>query len=390
MVVRESAYNLQSLQWLIQVLEKKGHLNRELEWIPSDAVLTRRMAQGGGLTRPEAAVLLAYSKQWLKTDLRAEMGALDKKIFKEELTAYFPPPLQQRFGQEIQKHRLANEIVANQLVNSAIDRLGITFPYRLMEETSCSTADLVNTYKSVCKIMNFDGLWSMQQDLDELNSLNVQTEIQQTIRKNIERAMYWFLRNEPLVDSDASAERAELYSRAMNELTNHIIQLLPDSERKTVDQAVAQWMAQGIASVLAVKVATLDFVFLCLDAVKVHARHDYELHDVAKTLFYLLSELNLTWLRKNIAQLPRDSMWDSLARRSMMEVFDTVCCELTVEILQQNNKVLSDRLNTWRENNSKAIERYHDLVAKASADSRISLDKITVILKELAGLRIEK
>ena len=384
MIVAESAHNLQSLQWLIQVLEKRGHLNRKLERIPSDTALAKRFAQGGGMTRPEAAVLLAYSKQLLKTGLLAVIESLDNKIFREELAAYFPSQLQQRFSVEIQKHRLANEIVANQLVNCAIDRLGIMFPYRLMEETSCSVADLANTYKNICKIMAIDELWAMQQELDGLIRTEVQGEVQQTIRKTIERSMYWFLRNEPLV------ERTELYSKALNELAGHIAQLLPESVRQAVDQGVAQLIEQGVPSVLAVKVATLDSVFLCLNAVKVHTRNDYELNDVAKTLFYLLSELNLTWLRKNIAQLPRDSMWDSLSRRSMMEVFDTICCDLTVEILQQNKTALTDKLNAWKENNSKAIERYHGLIVKASADSRISLDKITVILKELARLRVEK
>ncbi|MGR9044045.1 MAG: NAD-glutamate dehydrogenase [Gammaproteobacteria bacterium] len=389
-IVRESFHKLQIFQWLIQVLEKKGHLNRKRERIPQDAALAKRLGQGRGLTRPEVAVLLAYGKQLLKTELLAVIDNLDKTLFSEELAGYFPVQLQRRFGNEIQTHRLANEIVANQLVNGAIDRLGIAFPYRLMEETSCSPANLANTYKCVCKILAVDELWSMLQELDGHINPDIHAEVQQMVRKTIERSMYWFLRNEPVTGSETLIARVDLYSRAINELAGHVMQWLPESERQEVDRTVQHLIEQGIPSVLAVKAATLDTTILCLNAIKVHARKHYELNDVAKTLFFLLSELNLTWLRKNVAQLPRDSMWDSLARRSMMEVFDTVCCDLTVEILQQDRAVLTDKLDAWRANNAKAIERYQGMIVRASADTRISLDKVTVILKELAGLRIEK
>ena len=47
--------------WM-RTLETAGFLDRQLEFLPSSDELTARIAAGDGLTRPELAVLLSYTK----------------------------------------------------------------------------------------------------------------------------------------------------------------------------------------------------------------------------------------------------------------------------------------------------------------------------------------
>ncbi len=60
-------------QRLIHHLEKAAELDRGLEYLPSDAELAARAGDGRGLTSPEFAVLVAYSK----LDLKAQILASD-------------------------------------------------------------------------------------------------------------------------------------------------------------------------------------------------------------------------------------------------------------------------------------------------------------------------
>ncbi len=53
----------------IRFLEKSGQLNRAIEFLPDDDELAERKAHETGLTGPERAVLLAYSKMWLYEEL---------------------------------------------------------------------------------------------------------------------------------------------------------------------------------------------------------------------------------------------------------------------------------------------------------------------------------
>src|SRR6266508_3825235 len=78
LVLRDNVFQTQSLsvtgriapqlldahQRFIQFLEKTGRLNRALEFLPSDEEISERRAKGIGLTSPERAVMLAYSKIW--------------------------------------------------------------------------------------------------------------------------------------------------------------------------------------------------------------------------------------------------------------------------------------------------------------------------------------
>jgi glutamate dehydrogenase len=50
-------------------------LDREVELLPSTEEMHQRMDAGAGLTRPELAVLLGYSKVDLRTRLLASAGA---------------------------------------------------------------------------------------------------------------------------------------------------------------------------------------------------------------------------------------------------------------------------------------------------------------------------
>src|SRR5690606_27770473 len=54
---------------LIGELERRGLLQRAVEFLPDDAALAERAATGRGLTRPELAVLLAYAKNAVVADL---------------------------------------------------------------------------------------------------------------------------------------------------------------------------------------------------------------------------------------------------------------------------------------------------------------------------------
>src|SRR5262249_37883235 len=56
-------------QRLMQTLEKRGQLERAVEFLPDDMEIAERRKRAQALTRPELAVLLAYAKLSLKSEL---------------------------------------------------------------------------------------------------------------------------------------------------------------------------------------------------------------------------------------------------------------------------------------------------------------------------------
>ena len=130
----QSAARLPEYQHLIRLLERSGELNRTLEFLPTDEELAERRKSGVGLTRPELAILLAYSKIWLNTHLLASDVPEDPYL-SAELARYFPAPIQERFPRAIGHHRLRREIIATATTNSLVNRMGPTFVTRAQEDT---------------------------------------------------------------------------------------------------------------------------------------------------------------------------------------------------------------------------------------------------------------
>src|SRR5205823_13543346 len=94
-----------------------------------------------GLTTPEFAVLLAYTKLDVVSRLLAS-EACEDPWFERELAAYFPEPLRdERFAPAMARHPLRREIIATRVTNLLVDRAGTSFVHRLTQETGAAVAD---------------------------------------------------------------------------------------------------------------------------------------------------------------------------------------------------------------------------------------------------------
>ena len=125
-------------QRLIHWLEERGELNRALEYLPSDAEIAKRRADKLGLTSPEFSVLVAYAKLALKADLMPTALA-DDPWFQQTLSEYFPERCATSMPTQLAAHPLRREIIINAVVNSMVNRGGITFAFRAGEETGADT-----------------------------------------------------------------------------------------------------------------------------------------------------------------------------------------------------------------------------------------------------------
>src|SRR5690606_18480129 len=123
LAIRSGMEDLASRQRLMQTLEARGLLDRVVEFLPDDIEIAERRRRGQALTRPEVAVLLAYAKLTLYSDL-IETSLPDDPYLGKELIRYFPAELSRRYPDAVEHHRLRREIIATHLSNSIINRGG--------------------------------------------------------------------------------------------------------------------------------------------------------------------------------------------------------------------------------------------------------------------------
>ena len=133
-------------------------LNRELEVLPSEKEIQRRIEAGIGLTSPELATLMAHVKLALKEQLLAT-ELPDQDVFASRLPAYFPKPLRERFAPEIRSHQLRREIVTTMLINDLVDTAGISYAFRIAEDVGVRPVDAVRTYVATDAIFGIGHVW---------------------------------------------------------------------------------------------------------------------------------------------------------------------------------------------------------------------------------------
>ncbi|MEM7690005.1 MAG: NAD-glutamate dehydrogenase domain-containing protein [Pseudomonadota bacterium] len=143
---------------LIERLEETGDLDRATEGLADAETFTRRAAEGVGLTRPELAVLLSSAKLALQDAIEAS-DLPDAAPLESNLIAMFPAAMQERFLPQIKAHQLRRELIATDLSNRIINRLGLVHAFELAEEEGATLSDVAGAFVVVERLFDLKSLW---------------------------------------------------------------------------------------------------------------------------------------------------------------------------------------------------------------------------------------
>jgi len=399
LVLRDNIFQTQSLsvskriapqlldanQRFVQFLEKLGRLNREIEYLPSDDEFAERRTKGIGLTSPEQAVLLAYSKIWVYDELLGSKLPDDAWVA-TALARYFPTALRERYASFMQRHPLKREIIATHVTNSMINRVGGTFVHGLLESTGAKPAEIVRAYLLNRETFGFVNLWMAIEALDNKVDDAVQSAMLIDTNRLIHRGTTWFLRSRRLRE-DMAATLAH-FTPAVTALAARLSQMLDPAEHARVEAAVAHYVSQGVPNELAARVVSFDSLYAALDIIEVADTAKRAPEFVAEVYFELSNKLGLAWLREKIAELPAVAHWQRLAKEAMQDDLSGLQRAITAEVLAAGTEVgtRDSLIGAWQDRNRRGIERAAQLLTELRAASSVDSAMLSVALRELRGL----
>jgi len=362
----------------IRDLEHSGRCDRSLEALPDgDAIAERRSAQLG-LVQPELAVVLAYSKIGLY-DALLDSDLPEDPYLSRDLAAYLPPPLPERFPQQMQEHRLRREIIATHVTNSVVDRAGSTFVFRMHQDTGAPASDIARSYAVARGVFDMQSFWAAVEALDYSIAADTQIAMLLEARRMVERATRWLLRNRRRpIDIAATVEHFADGARA---LAAALPEILHDADRAAWDERVEELAEAGVPAPLAARVASLGAMFAALDIVEVAGETGRSIEDVAALHFRLGSTMLLHWLRDRIAALPREDRWQEMARAALRDDLFSLHAELTADVLQEGPE-----LERWMEGNAGPLQRCLGVLADIRSSGTYDLTTLPVALRELRNL----
>ncbi len=362
----------------LRYLEKQGHIERHLEFLPNNKTLAERRAAQQGLTSPELCVLLSYSKITLYQAL-LESDLVDKPYFKTILADYFPDPLPKRFDKEIASHRLHREIIATQISNLVVNRGGIVFVYMLEEETGQKISDIVSAFLVSCEIFEIHKICVEIETLDNKISADVQTQLMMSTRQHIERTARWLLCHHQM-PLEISQTIHDFHPGVMR-LVNSLLSLMDQAERDSLEQSVQDLVTSGVPLALAHRIAHLEIWLSALNIVKVSNTVDIALENVATVHFLLATRLKLHWLRQKIGDLARDNRWTALSRSTLRDELSRTHRKLTTLVLQTEGDV-----DMWMLKNKRQVDRYQQVLSDISHVEKPYLAMLSVALREIQNL----
>ena len=338
---------LTEYQSLVRALERGGHLNRAIEFLPTEDEFTERRKQRLGLTRPELAVVLSYSKIWLSNHL-LDSDLPDDPYFANEVQRYFPAPLRKRYAREITRHRLKREIVATQTTNSLVNRMGPVFVTRAQEDTGADAAVISRAYTIAREVFAMRALWVDIEALDTRVPAGVQYGMFFRTSRLLRHASYWLLRNR---DRDLPIEAAVRELRAgVQALDDNIDSAMTGRAREQHDTVLGELLAARVPEKLARRIARLAVLEPALDIVALARSERAPVAEVAHAWFELGVALGLDWLHVEIDRLGVDGSWQATARTGLRDAAMRAHRELTQQVLRQPGaRRVGEQLARWSE-----------------------------------------
>jgi glutamate dehydrogenase len=364
----------------IKYLVAERGLSRELEALPSDKEIARRLEAGLGLTSPELATLMAHVKLALKDELLST-DLPDQEVFARRLPRYFPSPLRDRFGPAIRSHQLRREIVTTMLVNDLVDTAGISYDYRIAEDIGVSPVDAVRTYAATDAIFGVGQLWHSIRAAEL--PIAVSDHMTLDTRRLIDRAGRWLLnyRPQPL----AVGAEINRFAQKVAALTPRMAEWLRGDDKAIVEKEAGEFVAQGASDDLAYTVATGLYRYSLLDIIDVADIDDREPAEVADTYFALMDRLGTDGLLTAVSDLPRSDRWHSLARLAIRDDIYASLRSLCFDVLAvgEPDESGEQKIAEWEHLSASRVERARRTLTEIYESGQKDLATLSVAARQI-------
>ncbi|HEX3688529.1 MAG TPA: NAD-glutamate dehydrogenase [Solirubrobacteraceae bacterium] len=371
---------------LLRRLEQVVGLDRDIEFLPSEKTIAARRNDRRGLVSPELATLMAYGKIYLYTEL-VESDLPEDPYLIRDLERYFPAPLPERFAEHIRHHRLRRELIATIVANQLVDRAGMTFAFRLVEETGATAPQLARAYAVARDVFEMRSFWEAVERLD--NEIEAGTQLSMLIegRRLVERAARWVVRaGGPRTQIDVTA-MTDRFAPAARTLAAALPEVLRGQDSEHFAERRTDLEEGGVPPELAHRVATMQSLLSVFDIVVDAGLTGAEQAVVTDVYFGIGSRLGLDWLRDRILELPRTDRWQSLARAALRDDLYRLHRSLTREILLSAVEFEAQvPLEDWLEHNTSAVDRADAVLADVKASREYDTTTLPVVLRELRSL----
>jgi glutamate dehydrogenase len=378
---RRALEDLGFQQRLMQILEMRGELDRAVEFLPDEMTLAERRKRNTGLTRPELAVLLAYAKLSLYSEL-LDSTVPDDPYLGRELNRYFPKEISERYADALHRHRLRREIIATQLTNSMINRGGATLIVRIADQTGAASSSIAAAFAAVRNSYDLIGLNGEIDALDNKISGETQLALYAAVQNLLLDRLVWFLRN---------ADLTQGLEKIIGHYREGIAQVAAALDGALSKQAIAEREARvgelikaGTPEALARRIASLAVLKAAPDIALVAERSGKPVAEVTATYFATEAFFQLDRVANAVPNIVVSDYFDRLALDRALDSIGDAERRLTAAMVG-NGRAGAGAVEEWVRPRQAEVERIRSAIHEI-AGSGLTLSKLSVAASLLGDL----
>ena len=374
-------------------LERRGRLDRAVEYLPTDDELQRLENENKALTRPELAVLLAYAKLDLDEEIVAS-GLPDDPAFESVLAGYFPPAAVERFPEAVRQHRLRREIISTTLANRLVNLAGPVFVARMKEMSGANGAHVARAFVVAEGAFGLEALKRRIDVLDGRVDAHAQNAMYEAIAEILRRLGLWFLAN--VADNAGLAPTIALYRAGVESLRGTFSSLISPFEARDTEARIEQLQKFGAPLDVAEDVAVLPLMGSAPEIAQVARQRGLSIDLVAGAYFAMGTTVGIDRLRSLAGRIMAKEHWDRLAIRRISDDLFSGQRALTADALSllAASMVKGNRadgmavVEAWARAHGEALARAKAFLDALERGGDLSIAKLTLAnsqIRELAA-----
>jgi glutamate dehydrogenase len=308
-----SRTNLDTFRNHVLAIEEGGIVHRGDIMFPDRQELAERRSRYSGLTRPELALITAYTKIDLGTRLETSAFVDDPYLNERFLKPYFPSEIVERFEAEVERHRLRRELIATRAVNELVDLMGSTFIFSLVRDLGATSEAALQAWLIGNDILSIHDRAEQLKRNEAITVAGSELRAFLTVERAGRCAAIWALLESPGSIADAVAR----FKIPFEKLSQNFETMLRGAERDRFERIYREARGDIADGDIAHELARLAFADHLLSVLSLAFARNLDPAIVAQAYFGLSAEINFALLQEALLSISSEDRWERRAANEL-------------------------------------------------------------------------
>ncbi len=378
-----SAQGLEPYEEVMLMMERAGILDRQLEGLPSTEEVTQRTRLGTGITGPELAVLLAYSKRLVRAWI-LDSDLPDTGEFDADLEGYFPRDVIDRFAHLVSEHPVRRELAATIAANEIVNAQGIVFVTKLMAETGASPTGIVSAYRTARAVTGAAARLAAVEALFGTVPAQVSRELLGDVDDLVSSVTSWYLGHPA---ARPGGEAIADTTAAFRELADTIGDIGPPSWRSERSGEIQRLVGVGVPEPVARSHAYQSELVHAPAIIQVAAATHRTVEEVAEVFLLVGSMYDVDWLEGQVPRFATATRWQRRALQVIKDDLTLLQRELAeMALTAYPGEAGRDAVELYRAARPEALERLARFMRSLVLDGVDDVASVVVAIRRIRAL----